>query len=370
MDMPDLEAGATQVHVGVAEVSGTRRHAECLGFATDRIAGRPATLVRAARAVHAPGMRGRLSANARARLTAAFGLAGVLLLGVAGCTSAGVNAPSVTDQRGSANSIAPDTAAPGVGTGAPAINALALLATLPVKGKAPKTGYDRTGMFGPAWLDVDHNGCDTRNDVLARDLTRVTKSGPCKVLTGTLVDPYTGKTINFVRGNDTSAFIQIDHRVALENAWVTGAQQLSQTQREALANDPLNLVAVGSQVNSAKGDGDAATWLPPLKSYRCAYVTSQILVKAKYSLWVASAEHDAMVRVLRNCPGQSATPVTSTPTSAPQPPPVPAPAPAPKTATPGGYCSTPGATGVAANGKTYTCGKKGPDSHGKFHWNK
>ncbi|WP_396290874.1 HNH endonuclease family protein [Curtobacterium sp. KT1] len=182
-----------------------------------------------------------------------------------------------------------------------AADARALLATLPVKGKAAGTGYDRTGAFGSAWIDVDHNGCDTRNDVLARDLSSIVRQGPCKVMTGTLVSPYTGATIDFVRGNTTSTLVQIDHVVALENAWRTGAQQLSQSEREALANDPSNLFAVDGRSNSQKRSGDAATWLPANTAFRCTYIEHQVTVKAKYRLWVAPAERAAMVRVLDAC---------------------------------------------------------------------
>ena len=179
---------------------------------------------------------------------------------------------------------------------------LAVLAGIPVKGRAPKTGYDREGMFGAAWVDVDRNGCDTRNDILARDLTDETLSGACRVMSGTLVDPYTTATIAFVRGEQTSALVQIDHLVALSNAWQTGAQLLTPEQRVAFANDPANLLAVDGPANSAKGDGDAATWLPANRGFWCAYVSRQIGVKAAYGLWVTAAEHDAMERVLESCP--------------------------------------------------------------------
>lgn len=175
------------------------------------------------------------------------------------------------------------------------------LALLPVKGKAPATGYDREERFGTAWLDVDHNGCDTRNDVLARDLTDLERQGPCKVLRGTLVSPYTGERVDFVRGNRTSTLVQIDHVVALENAWRTGAQQLSQAEREALANDPANLFAVDGHSNAQKRSGDAATWLPAATAFRCTYVEHQVAVKTTYRLWVAPAERDAMERVLARC---------------------------------------------------------------------
>lgn len=184
--------------------------------------------------------------------------------------------------------------------------ATAVLETLAVKGRAAKTGYTRA-QFGQAWADVDRNGCDTRNDMLKRDLTAITyKAGTrnCVVASGVLVDRYSGETINFVRGNVTSMEVQIDHVVALSNAWQTGASKLSADQRKALANDPMNLFAVKGRLNSQKGDGDAATWLPPLKSFRCTYVAQQIAVKAKYSLWVVAPEKAAMSAILAKCPTQ------------------------------------------------------------------
>jgi hypothetical protein len=180
----------------------------------------------------------------------------------------------------------------------------AVLETLAVKGRAPKTGYERS-QFGPAWSDVDRNGCDTRNDILYRDLTSIVyKSGTqdCVVLTGTLIDPYSGEKISFVRGVKTSMEVQIDHVVALSNAWQTGAFKLSYDKRRAFANDPMNLLAVKGRLNSQKGDGDAATWLPPRKDIRCAYVAQQIVVKAKYGLWVTPPEKAAMKSLLAKCP--------------------------------------------------------------------
>nr|WP_244302829.1 HNH endonuclease family protein [Leucobacter coleopterorum] len=175
------------------------------------------------------------------------------------------------------------------------------LDTLEVKGRSPKTGYDRTVQFGAAWTDVDRNGCDTRNDILARDLKNVTLSGDCKVMSGTLEDPFTGTTVDFVRGQQSSSVVQIDHIVPLSDAWQKGAQQLSQDQRVAFANDPLNLQAVLGKANAQKGDSDAATWLPDNRAFRCEYVSRQVTVKANYKLWVTQAEKDAMVRVLRTC---------------------------------------------------------------------
>ena len=184
--------------------------------------------------------------------------------------------------------------------------AASVLAGLPVKGRAPTTGYRRE-QFGQRWRDVDRNGCDQRNDVLARDLTEPVfkpRTHDCVVLSGTLHDPYTGSVLGFVRGPSSSDDIQIDHVVALSNAWQTGAQQLDLATRELLANDPLNLLATAGPINQAKGDSDAATWLPPARAFRCAYVARQVAVKAKYALWVTAAERDAIARVLTDCPGQ------------------------------------------------------------------
>lgn len=174
----------------------------------------------------------------------------------------------------------------------------ALLETLEVKGRAPKTGYERT-QFGDGWMRVGN--CDMRNIILARDLTSEIVDSNCKVISGTLNDPYTGKTIQFLRGAETSDDIQIDHVVALSNAWQTGAQQLSNIKRESLANDPLNLLAVDGLANQQKSDGDAATWLPANKPFRCQYVTRQVNVKKKYHLWVTVAEKQTIERILSSC---------------------------------------------------------------------
>ncbi|MHA7263482.1 GmrSD restriction endonuclease domain-containing protein [Arthrobacter sp. TMN-37] len=214
--------------------------------------------------------------------------------------------------------------------------ALALLETLPIKGRAPKTGYDRD-QFGTAWADVDRNGCDTRNDILKTQLYDIVfaNSVPCKVAAGVLDDPYTATTIRFIRGQATSSAVQIDHVVALSDAWQKGAQQLSPEQRMAFANDPLNLQATDGPTNQQKGDGDAATWLPPSKAFRCTYVATQISVKATYGLWVTQAEHDAMASVLGSCgdidaPTNQEPPVVEPAPVPAQPEPVPAaPAPAP-----------------------------------------
>ena len=217
-----------------------------------------------------------------------------------------------------------------------ASEALRILNTLPVKGRAPKTGYSRA-QFGDAWSDIDHNGCDTRNDILNRDLTakQHKNSRGCVVISGILNDPYTGKVINFMRGKDTSEQVQIDHVVALSDAWQSGAQEISAQERLQLANDPENLLAVDGPANQQKSDSDAATWLPANASFRCSYVARQIRVKAKYHLWVKPAEKEAMINVLTPCAGAAEAPA---PKSAPDTPapavPTDAPAPVPQVDTP------------------------------------
>ena len=188
--------------------------------------------------------------------------------------------------------------------GSTAGTALAMLDELEVKGRSPKTGY-AAELF--KWRsDADHNGCDTRNDVLRRDLRDITlKSGTngCVVIKGTLADRYKGETYAFER---SPANIDIDHIVARSNAWQTGASKFDEDTLKEFGNDPLNLLAVSSSLNRQKGDGDAATWLPPSKSYRCEYVARQIAVKHKYDLWVVKPEKAAMERVLGSCEDETA----------------------------------------------------------------
>ncbi|MGK5632389.1 HNH endonuclease family protein [Streptomyces sp. URMC 123] len=263
--------------------------------------------------------RGALSVRGAAAVAAAL----AVLLG--GCSSDGGDGPD-DGKRGTPGS------------------ALAAARELTVKGRAPKTGYERE-RFGTPWADTDGNGCRTRDDILKRDLADVAftdgtsgrnrKSGKgarsgrsgeageageaasqeCQVASGTLKnDPYTGKDVPFTRGSGSS--VDIDHVVALSDAWQKGASQWEPSKRIALANDPLNLLAVDASTNREKGDGDTATWLPPNKGYRCEYVARQVAVKRKYELWVTDAERDAMVTVLSDCPSQP-LPTGGTSTSAP-----------------------------------------------------
>jgi hypothetical protein len=212
-----------------------------------------------------------------------------------GGTLAGCKDP--TDGEGTSSATPPGAGAPSGAHG----SALAAVGGLTVKGRAPKTGYSRE-KFGPEWSDTDHNHCDTRDDILKRDLDKTSfrdGSKECTVTGGTLSDPYTGKEITYKRG---ASKVDIDHAVALSDAWQKGAQQWSDDKRKDFANDPLNLLAVDSSTNRSKSDGDTATWLPPNSAFRCKYVARQVAVKKKYGVWVTSAERDAMRKVLNGCP--------------------------------------------------------------------
>lgn len=162
--------------------------------------------------------------------------------------------------------------------------------------------YERS-LFSSSW--ASWRDCNVRQKILNRDIKnpRLGNDG-CTVVGGTLNDPYTGQTIELTTKSAVSRKVQIDHVVALSNAWQTGARYLSQEQRKALANDDLELIAVSSGANQDKSDGDASEWLPENKSFRCQYVARQIAVKLKYSLWVTSDEKAAMTKVLNDCPNE------------------------------------------------------------------
>ncbi|WP_424466948.1 HNH endonuclease family protein [Pseudoclavibacter helvolus] len=183
-----------------------------------------------------------------------------------------------------------------------ASDALDVLGKLDIAPRDEWEEFDREGSFGEGWQDPDGNGCDARNDALAASMTDVdlNRDG-CRVDAGVFVDPYSGDEVDFERGPDTSPLVQIDHVVALANAWRTGAKDLSFEERVELSNDPMNLQATAGWVNDDKKSQDAANWLPPLESYHCTYVARQIVVKATYNLWVTQAEHDAMRDVLEDC---------------------------------------------------------------------
>jgi len=180
-----------------------------------------------------------------------------------------------------------------------------ILEKLEVKGRAPKTGYNREEFY-KSWPLID--GCNLRQRIIKRELdeSAVLADDGCTVTAGEFDEPYTGSHLVFHQKSDLSKGLQIDHVVALSDAWQKGAQYQTATERYNLATDPLNLLAVDSQANQSKSDGDAATWLPPNKAFRCQYVARQVSVKYKYHLWVTQAEHDAIARILDTCPNEPA----------------------------------------------------------------
>ncbi|MDB5160283.1 MAG: uncharacterized protein JWO99_546 [Candidatus Saccharibacteria bacterium] len=200
-------------------------------------------------------------------------------------------APPVIERTNQLQTPTPATVATGSASDA--------LEKLVVKGRAPKTDYSRS-QFGSGWSTI--SGCDTRNIILHRDLQNPVVDEKCIVVSGTLNDPYTAMVIPFMKG---SSDVQIDHVVALSDAWQTGAAGQTRDVRIQLANDPLELLAVQGAANQQKSDSDAATWLPSNKSFRCRYVARQIAVKQKYSLWVTPSEKQAIIDVLSTCQGQA-----------------------------------------------------------------
>lgn len=256
------------------------------------------------------------SRRARGRTAAAWTSAAMTLALLTGCSGApadpGANpatAASTADPSSAASSApaeTPSATTTAEATVAPAASseALSALNELKVAARGTMSDYDREGLFG-GWIDADGDCEDTRQEILHRDLDDVVSADGCTVDSGVLdTDPYTDTTIKFARGPATSSDVQIDHVVSLGNAWITGARNLSQSQRVELANDPLNLLAVDGPTNQAKSDKPADAWLPPNVDFRCEFVAIQIAVKAKYELWVTAPEKTAMTEVLADCEGQ------------------------------------------------------------------
>ncbi|MBR2710615.1 HNH endonuclease [Candidatus Saccharibacteria bacterium] len=172
---------------------------------------------------------------------------------------------------------------------------------LEVKGRAPKTGYSRDEFYS-GWPTVD--GCNLRQRILKREFGESAVLDGCNVVAGEFDESYTGEHMKFTTREEISKGLQIDHVVALSDAWQKGAQYMEKETRYSIATDPLNLLAVDASANEKKSDGDAATWLPSNKKFRCQYVARQVSVKYKYSLWVTEAEKQAISQVLSNCPDE------------------------------------------------------------------
>ncbi len=175
------------------------------------------------------------------------------------------------------------------------------LEKLEVKGRAPKTGYSREEFYN-GWPTVE--GCNLRQKIIKREFGDSAVLDGCNVISGEYNEPYTGKHLVFTEKSQISKGVQIDHVVALSDAWQKGAQYKDKDTRYAIATDPLNLLAVDASANEKKSDGDAATWLPSNKKFRCEYVARQVAVKYKYGLWVTEAEKQAISGVLATCPDE------------------------------------------------------------------
>lgn len=191
---------------------------------------------------------------------------------------------------------------------APGVDPLAGVSEVPVRVR----GNDyRRAAFGDSWDDDNsapggHNGCDTRNDILNRDLVDKTfvaiKRCPSAVATGTLHDPYTNAVVSFVRGNQTGASVQIDHIVPLALAWDLGARDWPDDLRLRFANDPANLLAVAGKPNQDKGDQEPARWMPPNRAFWCQYAVQFAEVLRGYTLPVDAASAGVLREAAGTCP--------------------------------------------------------------------
>jgi Protein of unknown function (DUF1524) len=193
-------------------------------------------------------------------------------------------------------------------TVAPGSDVLAGIQEVPLRIRS----YDyRRDAFGETWTDDNpapggHNGCDTRNDILDRDLVDKTyvsiKRCPKAVATGTLHDPYTSATVAFVRGAQVGAAVQIDHIVPLALAWDLGARNWTDDMRVRFANDPANLLAVDGPANQDKGDHEPAVWMPPNHAFWCQYAMQFVAVLRGYGLPVDAPSVTVLRDAAATCP--------------------------------------------------------------------
>lgn len=221
-------------------------------------------------------------------------------------TDAGSNAAPRTDTKAAAGSR---------GSG-PAVWQAGLDATNTIAtAKARPGGYDRERYFG-GWASNGCGSATTRDTILARDLKDAVKNPRCQVTSGTLSDPYTGRTIQFRRGRNTSSAVQIDHVVALLDAWESGARDWDQAKRVEYANSPDVLLASDGPANMAKGSGldvngtalyrpqnsgAPDVWMPDNKAYRCDYMAKRATIKSKWGLTMTPREKQQTVSVLSQC---------------------------------------------------------------------
>ena len=253
-----------------------------------------------------------IRSHIRIRTLAAAAALSAVALAVAGCenpsgpdggSGSGDGAKKGTSARAVSPLENPDGTEPGLRpltSDGERAEARTLIGKLATKGRGPRTGYERN-KFGYAWMDtadgvpLARNGCDTRNDLLARDgeKLRYREGSDCVVESMTFDDPYTGKRISWTKRHAIA--VQIDHVVPLSYNWQMGAARWPEDKRKQVANDPLNLLPSDGPANSSKGDSGPASWLPPDKKIRCAYVVRFAQVARKYDLPVTAPDKKAML---------------------------------------------------------------------------
>lgn len=180
--------------------------------------------------------------------------------------------------------------------------------------------YEREAQFG-GWKDLDGDCIDTRNELLIQGMTTHVMNDKCQVASGVLVDPYSGKTVDFTRGRGTSNDVQIDHIMPVAYAWYAGAWAWSDEERIAFYNDTENLIAVSGDFNCWKSDLTPSEMEASIRQNggvkycsvafekgsdipfvgQCAVATGWLNVAQKYDLPIWSADYDTLNNWLATC---------------------------------------------------------------------
>jgi hypothetical protein len=202
--------------------------------------------------------------------------------------------------RTEAEPISAPGPAPADGTWAAAAAALPLIE----RSTVPR-GYD-SASFGEPWADIDGNGCAQDDDVLARDLSDAVRED-CAVVSGTLRDPYAGRTIRITddrvdaSGGSGAGGIRVDHLVSLRAAHDGGAWEWSPERRLQFANSLENLVAVDAASAENRDDRGPGRWMPSDEDYACEYAIRYTWIVTAWQLAVTPADRDALTSALVAC---------------------------------------------------------------------